>query len=587
MILRIKIFFLLIYFPTVMNAQVVDQIEVNDNVVYSDNEILFWIQIGNGTKMYKGMMDTIKSRITYNLNLQGYFNPDLNSSSLEISPDSQKVNLSVSVVEGEPSYIKNVYLSGTDSLHLQTILPLLEYLESQVFNKYEIEQSVNEILLNHENEGYPFSVITITSVYLYYDSTDEKNYTDLYLQFEPGPESRIDKVEVRGNESTEDYVIIRELRIEEGEKYSQEKVDEFPKRLNRLRFFEPVSSPRFYLDSDDKGILQINLKERQTNNFDGIIGYLPPANESESGYITGLVNVSLRNLFGTGRAAAFRWRKIDRNSQELEIKYLEPWLFSFPLNVNLSFFQRQQDTIYVQRTFTGEFEYLATEDVSAGIFITSESTIPTLSVEPVFTVYNSSALSTGVNLKIDTRDDPFAPTEGIYFLNSYKFSKKTITGPEQFITSATETELNLQRFEATVALFYELFVRQVIALEINGKELRGPSFEESDLFRLGGTNSLRGYREDQFLGNRIFWSNLEYRFFLTRRTFAFLFFDSGYYLRNEDAERGVQKLEEFKTGYGLGLNLETAIGILSVSFALAQGDSFSDGKIHFGIVNEF
>jgi len=127
----------------------------------------------------------------------------------------------------------------------------------------------------------------------------------------------------------------------------------------------------------------------------------------------------------------------------------------------------------------------------------------------------------------------------------------------------------------------------VLALEINGKELRGPSFEESDLFRLGGTNSLRGYREDQFLGNRIFWTNLEYRFFLSRRTFAFLFFDTGYYLRNEDKERSVQKMEEFKTGYGLGLNLETAIGVLSVSFALAQGDSFSDGKIHFGIVNEF
>jgi outer membrane protein insertion porin family len=587
MISPIKIFLLLIYFPAVLNAQVVDQLEVNDNVVFSDSDILFWIQIGSGTKMYEGMMDTIKSRITYNLNLQGYFNPDLNSSSLEISSDSQKVNLSVSVVEGEPSFINNIYLSGTDSLHLQAILPSFEYLETEVFNKYEIERSVNEILLDHENQGYPFSVITITSVYLYYDSTDGKNFTDLYIKFEPGLESRIDKVEVRGNESTEDYVIIRELRIEEGEKYSQEKVEEFPKRLNRLRFFEPVSSPRFYLDSDNKGILLINLKERQTNNFDGIIGYLPPATESESGYITGLVNVSLRNLFGTGRAAAFRWRKIDRNSQELEIKYLEPWLFSFPLNVNLAFFQRQQDTIYVQRTFTGEFEYLATEDVSAGIFITSESTIPTLSAEAVFTVYNSSALSTGANLKVDTRDDPFAPTEGIYFLNSYKFSKKTITGPEQFITSETETDLNLQRFEATIAVFYELFVRQVIALDITGKELRGPSFEESDLFRLGGTNSLRGYREDQFLGNRIFWSNLEYRFFLTRRTFAFVFFDTGYYLRNTDEKRGIQKAEEFKTGYGMGLNLETAIGILGVSFALAHGDSFSDGKIHFGIVNEF
>jgi outer membrane protein insertion porin family len=167
------------------------------------------------------------------------------------------------------------------------------------------------------------------------------------------------------------------------------------------------------------------------------------------------------------------------------------------------------------------------------------------------------------------------------------FSKKNINGPPEFITSETETEINLQRFEATLALFYELFRRQVIAFDINGRELRGPFFEESDLYRLGGTNSLRGYREDQFLGNRIYWSNLEYRFFLSRRTFAFLFFDTGYFLRSADEESNIIEQEEFKIGYGLGINLETAIGVLGVSFALAEGDSFSDGLIHFGIINEF
>jgi outer membrane protein insertion porin family len=394
-------------------------------------------------------------------------------------------------------------------------------------------------------------------------------------------------MEVNGNESTRDYVVIRELRIEPSEQYSQDKIEELPKRLNRLRFFEPVTTPQYYMDSDENGVLLITVKERQTNNFDGIIGYIPPSNENESGYITGLVNVSLRNLFGTGRAAAFRWRKIDRNSQELELRYLEPWLFSFPLNLNVDFYQRQQDTIYVQRTISGGLEYLATEIVSAAVFVTSESTIPTLSEEPVFTVYNSTALTTGVNLTIDTSDDPFAPTNGIFFSNSYMFSKKNINGPPEFITPEIETEINLQRFEATLALFYELFRRQVIAFDINGRELRGPFFEESDLYRLGGTNSLRGYREDQFLGNRIYWSNLEYRFFLSRRTFAFLFFDTGYFLRNADEERNIIEQEEFKIGYGLGINLETAIGVLGVSFALAKGESFSDGLIHFGIINEF
>jgi outer membrane protein assembly factor BamA len=587
MISQIKYFLLLVSFPFLLLAQVVDNFEVSGNSNFSNSEIKSWAQVRSGTKIYPGILDSIKFRVAFNLSLKGVFNPEFTESRMEFSEDSQKVNISLIMDEGGPTFINKVNFTSNDSLCLKSFLPIFNFLQGQVFDKVDIEEYINDALTKLENDGNPFAVFTIKSVHFYFDSTNENYYADLYINLNTGVESSIDKIQVKGSESTQDYVVIRELRIEPGEKYSQEKIEKFPQRLNRLRFFEPVPTPQFYVDSDDKGVLVLTIKERQTNNFDGIIGYIPPASDNESGYVTGLVNISLRNLFGTGRAAAFRWRKIDRNSQELELKYLEPWLFSFPINFDVSFYQRQQDTIFVQRTIAGGLEYLATEDVSASVFITSESTIPTLSEEQVFTVFNSSSLTTGVNLKIDTRDDPLAPTSGILFSNSYKFSKKSINGPPEFITPDTETEVNLQRFEATLALFFELFRRQVIAFDINGRELRGPFFEESDLYRLGGTNTLRGYREDQFFGNRIYWSNLEYRFFLSRRTFAFLFFDTGYYLRDADEERNIVEQEEFKIGYGLGINLETGIGVLGVSFALAKGDSFSEGKIHFGIINEF
>ena len=587
MIRPIKYFLLLIAYPSLLHPQVIDKMEVSRNIIFSDSEIRSWGQVGEGTKIYEGILDTMKSRISFQLSLRGYFHPDFTDTEISFSPDSQKANIVLFVDEGEPTYMNKIFFSSDDSLRLQIFLPVFNFLQGQIFDKYQLEEYINDALTELENDGNPFAVFTITSVHFYYDSTGQNRYADLYLKLDTGLKSKIDKIEVQGNSSTKDYVIIRELRIDPGELYSQEKVEQLPKRLNRLRFFEPVTTPQFYFDPQNNGVLLINVKERQTNNFDGIIGYIPPAKDNESGYATGLANISLRNLFGTGRAAAFRWQKLDRHSQELEIKYLEPWLLGFPLNLKGGFFQRQQDTTYVQRKFTGGLEYLATEDVSASVFIASESVIPTLAEKPVFTVYNSSTLTTGINLRIDTRDDPLAPTGGILFDNSYSFSRKKINGPAEFITPSTVTNINLQRIEGTLALFYELFRRNVIALTLNGRELRGPFFEQSDLYRLGGTNSLRGYREDQFLGNRIFWSNLEYRFFLTSRTFTFLFFDSGYYLRNEDSDRNILRLEEFRIGYGLGINLETAIGMLAVSFALAKGDSFSEGKIHFGIVNEF
>ena len=587
MTLPVKYLLILLVFPVFLNCQTIEKIVIKNNSVFGDNDIKSWASVNEGMKVYAGLLDTIKSRIADNLSSRGYFNPDFVGTDIYISSDSSKADMTISVDEGDPTYVKEVNFSSNDSLTLKEFLPDFEFLKGQVFDKYQLEEYINDDLSELENDGSPFAVFRITSIHFYDDSVSGKHYADLYISLNTGQKSTIDKIEVKGNTSTKDFVVIRELRIEPGESYSQQKVEELPKRLNRLGFFDPVSTPRFYFDSKNRGVLLITVKERQTNNFDGIIGYIPPAKDNESGYVTGLINVSLRNLFGTGRAVAFRWQKLNRNSQELEIKYLEPWLLGFPLNLNGGFYQRQQDTIYVQRKFTAGLEYLATEDVSASVFVATESVIPTLNEEPVFTVYNSSSLTTGLSLRIDTRDDPLAPTSGILFDNSYSFSKKSINGPVEFITPETVTNINLQRYEATLAFFYQVLRRNVIALSLNGKELRGPFFEQSDLFRLGGTKSLRGYREDQFLGNRIFWSNLEYRLFLSNRTYGFLFFDTGYYLRNADVERSIDKQEGFKIGYGLGINLETSIGMLAVSFALAKGDSFSEGKIHFGIINEF
>jgi outer membrane protein insertion porin family len=122
---------------------------------------------------------------------------------------------------------------------------------------------------------------------------------------------------------------------------------------------------------------------------------------------------------------------------------------------------------------------------------------------------------------------------------------------------------------------------------VSVREIQGDFIEESDYFKLGGNSTLRGYREEQFRGNRVAWSNIEYRYLISRRSYLFAFFDSGYYLVNGDESKKIVETSAFKNGYGFGMSFETGIGLLSVSYALASGEGFSDGKIHFGIINQF
>ncbi len=580
-----KLLLILFLITTPHSAQTISKIEISGNKTFPQSDYLSWVNLSPGQKYFQGIEDSIRTRIVSALNERGYYNFSLNNISKE-KIDSAKALLKINITEGSPTHINKIQINNTvkDSVIVNNIL---SQLEKEIFIRTTIESVFSEIIDHYENKGFPFASVKIESVEFINDSTSDNHFANLYLSMDEGTKSTIDKIEIAGNDKTKDYVITRAVQIRTGEEYSQKYIDAVPEKLNRLRFFEPVEQPAFYFNSRKEGVLKISIKEKETNFFDGIAGYVPAVNDKESGYLTGFVNVNLRNLFGTGRAAYFRWQQENRYSQELELRYLEPWLLGFPFNIEGSLFQRKQDSTYVQRNFEGRLEFLATSEISALVLVAVQSTIPTEQNSKLFTVFNSSAFTSGVNLRIDTRDDFYSPTEGIFFNNSYKYTSKKINGPGEFITSNLNTKVSLQRIEFDFTFFKQFFNRQVTAFGIYGRELRGDNVELSDLYFLGGANSLRGYREKQFQGNRILWSNLEYRFLLSHRSFAFLFFDTGYFLRNGDRQKSIPENSSFKIGYGFGLNIETGLGVLSVSFALAKGDSFGEGKIHFGIINEF
>ncbi|MFA6597894.1 MAG: BamA/TamA family outer membrane protein [Ignavibacteriaceae bacterium] len=530
---------------------------------------------------------TIENKLLHVYSDAGYFHSRLDSMNTTQGEDSLSNEIHLFVTEGTPTNIHRIVLGGIDSLNDENILREAEYLEGTIFANQTIESFIEQIFNTLDEEGFPFAKIKIESVSFFTDSSSDNYCADIYLSLNKEKKGKIDRIVITGNSKTKDYVILRELGLQYHENYSQTKINEIPKRLNRLRFFDPVAEPQFFLSQKDEGILQIDVKEKETNNFDGIIGYLPGDTKTGSGYFSGLVNVSLRNLFGTGRAAAFRWQKIDRLSQELELKYFEPWLFDFPFHLNIGLFQKKQDSSFVQRKYSIALDYTATSNITVSGTFDYEKVIPSLNDYGFISVFDATLISTGLTLKYDSRDDPYSPTGGLFFSNAYVYTRKKINGPAQLINSSTETKVTHQKIIADFNIYYELFKRQVVALGLHGRELQGPEVEISDMFLLGGTNSLRGYRENQFLASRIAWTNLEYRLLLTKRTFAFAFFDAGYFLQRENIELHIQKSSGTKIGYGIGLHVETGLGILNVNFAFAKGDSFSEGKIHFGILNEF
>ena len=582
-----KIFIIIL--PLLLNfsyAQVIKDIKVTGNKYFSNSEIIEFARISQGNKIVPHMLDTVKKNIYLEIQKLGFFDAKLDSSRV-IPVDTAFAVFLISIDEGSRAGIRQIRYLNADKTDSLNIIPKFDFLVNRNFNKFELEENISQSLSFYENNGFPFAKIIIESLDVLRDSTKKETYVDVLMNLDKGSINSIDRVEIKGNAKTKDYVVLRELRLNKGEKYVQKRIEDLPRKLNKLRFFEPVAPPAYYLDQKGKGVLQVEVKEKVTNTFDGVIGYVPSSTPGTKGYVTGLVNIGLRNLFGTGRSFAFRWQQLNKSSQELELKYLEPWLFSYPFNITAGLYQKKQDSTYVQRRIDGSVEYLTSDIITAAFTISTEDIYPNTEDSTRFTVYSSNSIITGVSLSIDTRDDPYAPASGLQFINSYSYSRKKINGPSQFVTPGMELKSTLQRLSIDFMVYWNPFSTHVIAAGVHGREMKGDFFEVSDLYKLGGTLSLRGYKENQFLGSRIFWSNLEYRLLLTKRSYFFTFWDTGYFLRKEEPERSIQKTEGFRMGYGLGLSLETKLGILAVSYALGKGDTFSTGKIHFGIVNEF
>jgi outer membrane protein insertion porin family len=106
---------------------------------------------------------------------------------------------------------------------------------------------------------------------------------------------------------------------------------------------------------------------------------------------------------------------------------------------------------------------------------------------------------------------------------------------------------------------------------------------------LGGINSLRGYREEEFSGTKVAWTNLEYRFLLGRESRFFIFADYGYFFRQARSieEKILSKISGKKLGYGFGIRIDSRAGLLGIDYGMGEKDRFNEGKIHFGIVNRF
>jgi len=565
----------------VAGPAVVRSVAVSGSSTVSSTEILGWISTREGMPYDSLRVLNDATAVVQQYRNRGYLAARVSVRDPAFSDDSARVDITLDVVEGRQTVLGGILIRGTHALPEAELRSVFESSAGEPLDQSQLEGDINAVLERYEKIGFPFARCMVDTVQS--KEGTEKDSLFLGISVDEGDRIRIEEVRVEGTKETEPDVVVRETGLQMGEPYNPDQVRAIRERLSRLNIFASVAEPELYV-RNGKGGLLIRVQEGNTNTFDGVLGYVPPGSQGEGGYVTGLASVSMRNLFGTGRKLSFRWQRDDRLSQELQLRYAEPWVFGLPVNLGGGFFQRQQDSAYVKRLLDLNADVMLSGITTLGATFGSQSVIPS-SETLAQRVTRSSTVSIGADFRYDSRDDPYSPVSGIRFRVDYDYGRKSYTDPLQ--PGLGQQKASVQRYGLDLEMFVLTFSRQVAAFAVHGRNVQGGYIEESDMYRLGGARSLRGYRENQFLGSLIGWSNVEYRLLFGRRTYLYVFFDTGYYSRPADVLSNIPSVHSVEYGYGIGTTVEMPLGLLGVGAAWGKGDSFANGKIYFGLINDF
>lgn len=453
-----------------------------------------------------------------------------------------------------------------------------------------IERMVKRVVRFYENRGYPFVEVRLDS------TTLVSNNMFAVLRLNKGPEYRIDSLVVKGTAKVRTGYLHAYLGIRRNELYSEEKVRNASKRLRELPFVNE-NQPAQAEFRDGKAKVFLFVDKKRSSQFDGILGILPNNADPGKVLVTGELKLKLMNAFRRGELIDLHWRKLQAETQDLKIALNYPYIVNTPFGFDGKFNLYKRDTLFLnlQGVAGATFALSATESVRVYADIRATNVLARSLLLSGGTSLGQNNADTrtylyGLGYRMSRLDYRLNPRKGIYVDAELAAGNKEVVVDalvplERYANIQTKSfQLNAQ---VDASGFIPIPRRSTIRLGFKGGYMMSPNLFESELFRIGGLRSLRGFDEESIFASMYTIATLEYRFLIDRGSHLFAFFDQGYY----QAKTINRYVTDRPFGFGLGISFETKIGTFSLTYALGRQFNnpidFRTGKIHLGVAAFF
>ena len=382
-----------------------------------------------------------------------------------------------------------------------------------------------------------------------------------------GPIVRAENFIISGNKTIKEKTIIKESGLKSNQIVTPLDINTAQRKIMTKPYIISCS-----IEPMNQNTLLIHILEGNTTYLSGILGY--NSIEKKNNF-TGFVDLDFLNLFGTDRSLSFSWKKFENDFSSILFKYHESGPSEIPIAGDLILYREERDSTYIRTRIETDIYYLFNTQ-KIGFSLGTEELIPG-NRQPK-QLEKQTERQIGIFWEGDFTDNILNPRTG------WDMSVKQSL---LFITRETD---HLQRYktEVKVANYMTLGKSLVLANTATCWTIENNSLTFYDLLKVGGAFSLRGFFEDTYAGDIIAFTNSELRFLMTHNSRVFLFIDYGYV---EDNRPGFDNRFADLFGFGLGMRLDTRIGLLRIDYGFHHANGKwlnpSDGIVHFGIETRF
>jgi outer membrane protein insertion porin family len=307
----------------------------------------------------------------------GYADVRIVSAVGEYDPSKKGFVVTFTIDEGSQYRVGTVdVLSNVHAIEPGSLRAQVKLAPGNVYNADLVEKSVEAMTIAAAKHGYAFATIRPRG-----DRNFETKTINLAFVVEEGARAYIERINIRGNTRTRDFVIRREFDLSEGDAYNRALIDRAERRLKNLNYFKTVKITNEPGSAPDRVVVNVEVEEQPTGEFSISGGY------STADGLIAEVSVADRNLMGRGNYAKASVT-YGQYVKGFDLSFVEPYLFGYRMAGGIDLFARQN---------------LASHYVS----------------------YDSQTV--GVNLRLG-----FALTEEIAFAPRYSFYQQKITLPDQY-----------------------------------------------------------------------------------------------------------------------------------------------------------